>query len=82
MNWSGGIPAADPKEGGRPGPLRREASPRARSFLGNHSVVQGAETAPLLGAALTGLHVAGADEGDDDFDFGGLWEHVEGRHTF
>ena len=44
-----------PKEGGRPGPLRREASPRE---LGNHCVVQGAETAPLLGVDATMPHLA------------------------
>ena len=41
--------AADPKEGGRLGPLRREASPITSQLIGNSFRVQGAETAPLLG---------------------------------
>ncbi len=44
-------PKETPKEGGRPGPLSREAAPATPS--GNPSGVQGAETAPLLEVSRT-----------------------------
>ena len=41
--------ARSPKEGGRLGPIRSEASPMTSQLIGNSFRVQGAETAPLLG---------------------------------